>query len=208
VQVWGLDPNWDGGDPSSCGCGACTSCRRHAANKWFASAAAADAGRAHPFCKCAVVPLVQISASIYDALFVTHGARASVDMRHQWVQAVLAQSPAALVAAGPDGSGAVRAFVRTTSVLQTANGKRVLSIEVHSSQIVTAVVILTRDGRTLAHKLVTGMHGTRRIRIEIPPSARPGPARLRVKLRNASGHSRVVTRTIQIPRVRVPSPPR
>jgi hypothetical protein len=105
----------------------------------------------------------------------------------------------------PDASDVVRAVVRTTSVVQLANGKRVLYIDVHSNQVVTALVTITRDGRTLSHKLVTGMRGNRRIRIEIPASARPGPARLRVKFRNASGHSRLVTRAVQIPRVRMPS---
>jgi hypothetical protein len=207
--VWGLDPNWDGGEESSCGCGACASCRSHAANKWFASAAAADAGRAHPFCKCAVVPLVQVSESTYNALFAAAGARASVDLRYQWVQAVLAQSPdatdAPLESGGSDG---VRAVVRPTSVLQSASGRRVLYIDVHTSQPVTAMIMITRDGRTLAHRTVRGVSGTRRIRIEIPLHTRPGPARLRLKLRTSSGRSKVVTRAIQIPRALLPSLPR
>jgi hypothetical protein len=206
--VWGLDPNWDGGDPSSCGCGACASCRSHAANKWFATAAAADAGRAHPFCRCAVVPLLQVSASIYNALFVDTGSRASVDLRYQWVQAVLAQSPDAPAGVVLEQPDVLRAVVRPGAVLQGVNSRRVLYIDVHSSQTVTAAIAITRDGRVLAHKFVRGVRGTRRIRIDIPPHTRPGPARLRLKLRSASGNSKVVTRAIQIPRVLQPSLPR
>jgi hypothetical protein len=206
--VWGLDPNWDGGDPSSCGCGACASCRSHAANKWFASAAAADAGRAHPYCKCAVVPLVQVSESMFNALFAAAGARASVDLRYQWVQAVLAQSPDATDALDSGASDVVRAVVRTTSVMQSASGRRVLYVDVHTSQPVTAMITIVRDGRTLVHKTVRGVNGSRRIRIEIPLPTRPGPARLRLKLRTSSGRSKVVSRTIQIPRALLPSLPR
>jgi hypothetical protein len=207
VQVWGLDPNWDGGDPGACGCGACASCRSHAANKWFASAAAADGGRAHSFCKCSVVPLVQVNERIYNALFTDAGARPSVDLRHQWVQAVLAQNAQADAPDSGD-SDEVRAVVRPVTVLQGAGGRRVLYVDVRSSQVVTASIAITRDGRMLAHKTVTGVRGTRRIKIEIPLRTRPGPARLRLKLRTASGHTRVVTRAIQIPRVHQPSPPR
>ena len=60
----------------------------------------------------------------------------------------------------------------------------------------------------LAHKSVRGLRGTRRIRIDIPPHTRPGPARLRLELRSASGNSKVVSRAIQIPRVLQPSLPR
>jgi hypothetical protein len=208
VQVWGLDPNWDGGDPGSCGCGACASCRSHAANKWFASAAAADAGRAHPFCKCAVIPLVQVSERVYDALFADAGARPSVDLRQQWVQAVLAQSFNAPEPLDSAGSDAGRVVVRPVTVHRGAGGRRVFSIDVHSSQVATVTLAISRDGRMLAHRTITGVRGTRRIKIEIPLRTRPGPARLRLRLRTANGHTKVVTRTIQIPRVLQPSLPR
>jgi hypothetical protein len=205
VQVWGLDPNWDGGDPSSCGCGGCASCRSHAANKWFASAALADAGRAHPHCRCAVVPLVQLSKSTYTALF-AGGTGGSVDLRYQWVQAVLAHSGDTDAPEGQVADG-VRAVVRP-GVVQNGNGRRFLYIEVRSNRLVTASITITRDGRTLAHKIVKGLRGTRRIRIELPPHTRPGPARLRLKLSTSAARPSVVTRVIQIPRVLLASPPR
>ena len=46
ATVWRLQPNQ---------CCACNACRRHAEHKLFLSAAAAEAGRAHPHCKCTVV---------------------------------------------------------------------------------------------------------------------------------------------------------
>jgi len=90
--VWGLDPNW-GGDPTVCGCGGCAACHAHATNKLFASVSDAGSGRAHTYCKCLVVPLALLDESVYKALFVDRGARASVDRRDRWVQAVLAQAP-------------------------------------------------------------------------------------------------------------------
>ncbi len=90
VDVWGLDP--DGGH-HGCGCSACAACRAHASNKIFASAADANAGRAHPRCKCAVTQLASVESYVYDALFVDGGQRVSVDRRWQWVQAALASAP-------------------------------------------------------------------------------------------------------------------
>jgi hypothetical protein len=204
VQVWGLDPNWDGGDPSFCGCGACASCRSHASNKWFASAAAADAGRAHPFCKCAVVPLLEVDESIYGALFLDGGGHASVDLRYQWVQAVLAQAPD-----GPDplplGAPGVQAVARSLPIQPARNGRRALYIDIQTREPVAATITITRNGTILAHKAVGGVRGTRRVRLDIPPRTRPGPARLRLKLRNTAGVTRVITRAIQIPRA-LPAP--
>ncbi len=92
VQVWGLDPAW-GGDPQACGCGGCTACHSHATNKLFASVSDAGANRAHVFCKCLVVPLALVDESIYNALFLEGGPRASVDRRSPWVRDLLAQGP-------------------------------------------------------------------------------------------------------------------
>ena len=87
-QLWGLDPSWGG---AGCLCGGCAACRAHAENRLFASAAAADAGRAHPFCKCLVVPVETVDRSVYAQLFVAAGGREAVDRRHQWVRSVLAR---------------------------------------------------------------------------------------------------------------------
>lgn len=57
-----LDPEWN--SSRSCnvlerrkpsGCHGCKACHAHAANKLFATRAAAERGRAHPGCKCKVV---------------------------------------------------------------------------------------------------------------------------------------------------------
>ena len=100
-RVYQLDPKPDpaGGNASVCtrrgGCAGCRACRRHAANKLFVSAAAADAGRAHPHCKCRVVSAT-LPAAAWAALFggpVTP-RRLSVDRRQAAVRAVLAPGDA------------------------------------------------------------------------------------------------------------------
>ncbi len=78
-------------DPGDCvGCQTCNACQGHAANKLFASFAAADGGRAHPGCDCEVVEEA-MARNTWTALF---GApqrprTESVDKRHEWVQAIL-----------------------------------------------------------------------------------------------------------------------
>jgi hypothetical protein len=93
-----------------------------------------------------------------------------------------------------------RAAFRTAPIRLGANGRRALFVDVRAREAVTATVVITRDGRMLAHKTVKGVRGMRHIRVDIPPRAKAGPARLRLTLRNAAGVSKVITRNIQIPR--------
>jgi hypothetical protein len=201
VQVWGLDPNWSD-DPVACGCSACSSCLAHASNKLFASAAAADSGRAHPYCKCLVVPLVELDSDVYDALFRSGAGRDSVDRRHQWVQAVFTHD----ATAGPSpfsrpGDLAVRpasAALGRVRILRV-NGQRVLFADVDSGQSVNVTLVLSRQGSIVARRVITGVHGSRRLKLPIAATTKAGPARLRVRIHNA-GTTATVTRKLLIPR--------
>jgi hypothetical protein len=212
-QVWALDP-LGGGDAATCGCSACSACVAHGAGKLFASAVGADAGRAHPYCNCAVVPFARVDPGIYDALFSDGAGRDSVDRRHQWVQAVLAHDPpsAGLSTAvlGRDtarNSGdvaaqalrTVHAVLGRVRVRRGPTGRRWLTADIDAYETVTASLTLSRQGPTAARKVVGDVSGTRRIRLAIPPATKPGAARLRVRLRNADGSVKVVTRSIRIP---------
>jgi hypothetical protein len=85
-----LDPNY-GADPVACptgSCVACAACRAHAANRILPSA---EPARAHPGCKCLVVPDPSITTDIYAALFANanNPTGGPVDRRWPWVAAVL-----------------------------------------------------------------------------------------------------------------------
>jgi hypothetical protein len=95
VPVYRLDPEW-----GSCGlpeeskplsCHACAACHGHAHNKLFASAAAADANRAHLHCKCLVEPAGTLPYGTWAALFGNprDPGRVEVDRRHPKVAAIL-----------------------------------------------------------------------------------------------------------------------
>jgi hypothetical protein len=222
VQLWGLDP---GCDPSA-RCRTCSACRLHAANKLFASAADADAGRAHAFCKCQVIVLATVRRKVFGALFVDGGPRSSVDRRWQWVQAVLAQdspvpSPPASPADPPassDGStafapasdspprdapavadSAVHAVLGRVQIRREATGRRVLYAEIHASQTVAARAVLARGARTLTRRTTSTIKGRRTIKLAIPASVGAGPSRLRVTFHNTEGHTRIVSRAVRIP---------
>jgi hypothetical protein len=217
-RVWGLDPDW-GGDPAACGCSACASCLAHAANKLFANAAAADAGRAHLHCKCLVVSLGQVDPAVYDAFFVDGGGRASVDRRYQWVQAVLAQGPPIaavfaddppLVVPAPAGAPVVAGGgVRTVQVVHAtlgrvrirrgSSGRRWLYADLDAGEPVSVALSISRQGPTLARKVVTGVNGKHRFKLAIPNSAKAGPARLRLRIRDSAGAVTSVTRVVHIP---------
>ncbi len=87
LSVYQLDPDC---------CHACNACRKHALNTLFASAAAADLFRAHPYCRCAVVEGPTLPYDAWVALFGTPSviARQSVDRRTSWVADVLAAASA------------------------------------------------------------------------------------------------------------------
>jgi hypothetical protein len=84
--VWGLDP-----DGAESGCPGCRACHRHAHNKLFRSARAADRGRAHPHCQCAIVRAGTLAPATWRALFVRRDGtrRASVDRRTPRVHRLL-----------------------------------------------------------------------------------------------------------------------
>ncbi len=204
VQVWGLDPSW--GDPMACGCSACAACLAHASNKLFASAASADSGRAHPYCKCLVVPLARLDADVYDSLFLDGGGRESVDRRQQWVQAVFTRHPHAQeqlfspVAESADRSApVVHAVLGRVRVRRGVNGQRVLYADIDCEQTLTATLVITRQGPIVARRVIPGVSGTRRLKLLIPAKTKAGPARLRVRMRTAAGTTTTVTRGIQIP---------
>ena len=204
TQVWRLDPYLECGTPGA-GCSGCKACRAHAANKLFASAAAAEANRAHTYCKCRVVPFANMDDGTYNALFVDGGARPSVDLRRQWVQAVLAQAPVALAlmpAALPlAADGPARAVARDVFMRRKTNGSRWLYVDVEAAGAVTVTIAIMRDKRILAARTVSGPGGRKRRKLEIPRDVKAGPARMRVTMRNSRGHADFFTRAIQIPKV-------
>jgi len=86
-----MDPNY-GSDAVACpdgSCVACFACQAHAANRILPSA---EPARAHPGCKCLVVPDPSITLEAYATLFQNPGNNptgGAVDRRWQWVAQVL-----------------------------------------------------------------------------------------------------------------------
>jgi hypothetical protein len=78
----------------------CNACLSHAANKLFATLADAEAGRAHPNCRCVAVAGMSISQSQFDQLFV---AGPVADRRTPSTGALLASPPATVSAPGISG---------------------------------------------------------------------------------------------------------
>lgn len=93
--VYRLSADWGAGhvhcvpNRGQSGCGGCYACVRHARNKVFATAAAADAGRAHARCKCVVLPFETVDAATFQQLF---AASASADRRTPGINDLLARS--------------------------------------------------------------------------------------------------------------------
>jgi hypothetical protein len=195
AQVWRLDPDLDCAPAG--GCSRCKACRAHGAAKLFASAAAADANRAHLYCKCRVAPYAVVDDSVYNALFVDGGNRPSVDLRRQWVQAVLAQAPALPTVS----DGRAHALARHQFMRRKMNGTRWLYVDIDADEAVIATLAVMRNGATLAERTVSGGRGHKRRKLEIPRDVKAGPARLRVTLRDAGGDADTLSRVIQIPNV-------
>jgi hypothetical protein len=69
LTLYQLSPIYNSAGAEYCGgCSSCNACIKHAENKLFATSAAADNGRAHPNCDCAIVHQ-QVKYSSWVALF-------------------------------------------------------------------------------------------------------------------------------------------
>ncbi len=99
VPTFVLDPTI-GGSCLSPGCSVCNACLNHASNKLFATLADAEAGRAHPNCRCVAVAGMSVSQFQFDQLF---AAGPVADRRAPATGAVLASPPATVSAPGISG---------------------------------------------------------------------------------------------------------
>lgn len=219
VAVWGLDP---AAGRDGCGCSGCAACRSHGANKIFASAAAADASRAHPRCRCVVTQIDSVDSGVYEALFVDDGSRSSVDRRWQWVQAALTLAapvapPPVVVAPAladpapappidltqpldvfPAPAPAVGPTLRSAWVRREPQGRRVLYVQLVSDLPVSATVGLP-DDQPRVRRHLSSVSGRQTVAISLPARVAHGPARLRVRFREANGRAHHVTRLVSIP---------
>ncbi|MFN8019963.1 MAG: hypothetical protein U0Q03_00420 [Acidimicrobiales bacterium] len=99
VPTYALDPT-QGGACLAPSCITCNACQAHAANKLFASAADADAGRAHPGCRCTVTTGISVTQTVFDQLF---AAGRSADRRTTAIASLLATPIGTVVAPGIGG---------------------------------------------------------------------------------------------------------
>ncbi|MCY7303529.1 MAG: hypothetical protein LH654_10975 [Thermoleophilia bacterium] len=219
ISVWGLDP--DGGH-EACDCTACGACRAHALNKIFASAADADAGRAHPYCKCTVAELSSVKPHVYSALFGDGGReRRSVDRRWQWVQAALAAAapiPTRMADApsvdnrANDRNGArvplgtaATPTIRAAWIRRIAPRRRELFVQLDTASVVEAEIRLTRYRTTLVRRHVPKVNGRQILRIPIPVKVTRGPAQLEVWFRDATaGRKNTARRLLSVPAKQAP----
>jgi hypothetical protein len=164
------------------------------------------------------VPLLRIEEDVYRSLFANGGGREVVDRRHQWVQTVFVHEPPAdrssfqppdettvrvaptlRVAPTVRVTPTVHAIVGRVRVRKRPNGRRVLLADIAADDAVTATLAITRGGPTVARRVVRGVIGSRRLTLNIPASAKAGPAHVRLRLRDAAGTTKVVSRPLQIP---------
>ena len=176
--------------------------------------------RAH-YCKCLVVPLALVDASICKALFVNGGSRASVDRREQWVQAVLAQAPAvpnptqgAWTGTGTTGSNtsdpaiepprgasidtAVDGWLGRVRIRRGPHGKRVLYATIEARETVTATLSITRQRTSLARRTVAAGRGSRTLT--------PHSAGYRLRVCASSAEARRQRRNLHAPHKRSAHP--
>ena len=84
---------------------------------------------------------------------------------------------------------------------RNSSGTRILTLTLAVDEAVTADARVVRGTRTLVRRAGTALQpGTRRVALAIPRATARGPARLRLTLRDSGGNSRVIQRSLQIPR--------
>ena len=218
TSVWGLDPD-------GCGCSVCAACRKHAANKIFASPAEADAARAHPRCRCVVTELSSVEPHVFETLFVNGGRRSSVDRRWQWVQAALVsaapipppspQSPSPTLAESTSSSPLLEEVsipeelvtaasgaaptLRAAWIRRLAPGRRVLFVQIGTDHAVEAEISLIRDRTTLARRHVPTISRREIVQIPLGPEVTRGPAQVRIRFTETGGPRKTVFRMLSVP---------
>ena len=111
------------------------------------------------------------------------------------------------VSAGGSGSttsdSSLAAALSSVKALRTSAGTRKLRLTVTSSESVSAVARLTRNGRTLLRtakrSLAAGKHS---FKVTIPSSVAAGAVTLRLTFTDAAGNTKTVKRTVHVARRR------
>lgn len=84
---------------------------------------------------------------------------------------------------------------------RTDGGRRILRVTVRAGEDVTVRARVARNGRRLSRRRFTGVEsGTHRLAVPIPSHVRGGVARLVLYAQDAAGNTKIVRRTIHIPR--------
>jgi Tol biopolymer transport system component len=102
----------------------------------------------------------------------------------------------------PQGiADAVFASLASTRFARTVHGTRVLTLRLNVNEKVSADARLLRGRRTIARKRATTLlPGLRTLRIVIGRRVARGSARLKLTLKDAAGTTKIVQKTVQVPR--------
>jgi hypothetical protein len=194
LPTYALDPEWGAASPDcpteesarGRGCHACAACHAHAANRLFASTAAADAGRAHPGCRCLVVAATHLPYDTWVGLFGLPEAvvRPSVDRRVSWVHDLLAaasHAPTPVSAPQKRNADAERAPARSAAAPFRVTCFRVgrmgrellLQVDVRGSAL-AGVRLLAPRGESVVSRSLSLSTGRNLARIRLSRRLPPG----------------------------------
>lgn len=107
--------------------------------------------------------------------------------------------------AGGTGGGAaansVAAALSATKFRRTASNRRILRVTSTVAETVKVRARLSRSGRTIAARTVTGITaGVRGLDIAVPRATSGGPARLTMTYTDRAGLTKTVRKTVKIPK--------
>ena len=142
--LYWLNPDWGTGNAAcvpnkgQAECRGCYACVKHYQNKLFASAADAEAGRAHPGCNCLVEAAFTVDPGTYTQLF--PAGTAAVDRRTPGVNELLAGSSAAPAST----SDAVSGTTGNADVALAFTGSALGPLVVAGAGAVAAGVVMKR----------------------------------------------------------------
>ncbi|MGV1047533.1 MAG: intradiol ring-cleavage dioxygenase [Solirubrobacterales bacterium] len=105
--------------------------------------------------------------------------------------------------ASGSGSGAGDSKVAAKLVsrkLQRSGGRREVALKIRSEERVAANAQLLRGGEVIAHKRIASLGaGSNRLALPVANRVAPGPARLKLTLRDRAGNEKVVSQRLRLP---------
>jgi hypothetical protein len=137
-----------------------------------------------------------------DSIYGSDGSELTVDLAGDGAGGLAGTFTVGLSGLPDDDAVAVK--LKHRRFRRTDGGRRILRLTVDADEQVALRARISRSGRRLARKRFPAVAtGTHKLNVPIPKHVRAGVARLTLFVQDASGNTKIIRRTVRVPRRRL-----